>query len=238
MAQAKRWREDVRGLRPMLATLSDYQKTDPSFVYEPKYDGIRAIAGVSATGRPADVVLLSRLGNEKSSQFPEVVRAVAEFAVSKKRPLVLDGEIVALDAHGEPAGFQQLQGRIHVLSGAPGGQSVAFIVFDLLRDGDDDLRDLPLAIRRERLEALFDRGTARTKKTRSQAGSTDPLRQGTIRLGEQVRNDVEALWDRAKTQGWEGVTRPPRRHPSPGRSVTAGRTPRRRPSSRPPSWSA
>ena len=195
MAQPKRWREDVRAIRPMLATLSEYGSSDPAFVYEPKYDGIRAIAGVAPTGRPGDVILLSRLGNEKSSQFPEVVRAVVDFAAARKRPLVLDGEIVALDANGEPAGFQQLQGRIHVTSGAPAGRSVAFIVFDLLRDGDEDLRDLPLAERRARLEQLF----------RGKQGRTNASRSDVIRLSTQVAGDADALWDRAKAQGWEGL---------------------------------
>ena len=188
MPQPPRWRDDVRGLRPMLATLAEHARTDPAFVFEPKYDGIRAIASAEPAGRDEDVVLLSRLGNEKSAQFPEIARAVAQFARARRRPLVLDGEVVALDAAGDPAGFQQLQGRIHVASGAPGGRSVAFIVFDLLRDGDADVRDLPLSERRARLERLF-------------AGS----RSRVIRLGEQVAGNGEALWDRAKSQGWEGL---------------------------------
>ena len=64
-------------------------------------------------------------------------------------PLVLDGEIVALDPKGRPAGFQRLQNRIHVH--VPGFQSskpqlrpdeqpTAFIAFDVLRDDGLDLR--------------------------------------------------------------------------------------------------
>ncbi len=188
MPQPRPWREDVRAIRPMLATLAEHARTDPAFVFEPKYDGIRAIASLEPTGREADVVLLSRLGNEKSAQFPEVVRALAEFGRARRRALVLDGEVVALDAAGAPAGFQQLQGRIHVSSGDPGGRAVAFIVFDLLREGDEDLRDLPLSERRARLERLFARA-----------------RSPVIRLGEQVIAQGEALWDRAKAQGWEGL---------------------------------
>src|SRR3954452_19935635 len=188
MPQPRPWREDVRAIRPMLATLAEHARTDPAFVFEPKYDGIRAIASLEPTGRDADVVLLSRLGNEKAAQFPEVVHALAEFGRARRRALVLDGEVVALDAAGAPAGFQQLQGRIHVSSGAPGGRAVAFIVFDLLRDGDEDLRDLPLSERRARLERLFTRA-----------------RSPVIRLSEQVTAEGEALWDRAKAQGWEGL---------------------------------
>jgi bifunctional non-homologous end joining protein LigD len=188
MPSVKPWRGDVRTLRPMLATLAEHSRRDPAFVYEPKYDGIRALAAVEPDGRARHVALYSRLGNEKSAQFPEIVRGLAAFTKTRTTPLVLDGEIVALDGQGTPAGFQQLQGRIHVASGAPEGQSVAFIAFDILRDADEDLCDLPLTERRAHLEKVFSRSTSTV-----------------IRLGEQVRGDGEAMWDRAKAQGWEGL---------------------------------
>ena len=96
-------------LQPMLASTTDAPLNDPQLVYEPKYDGIRAIAEVGDTAR-----LWSRLGNEKTSQFPEIVAALKQWGRTLRAPLVLDGEIVALDDKGEPAGFQQLQGRIHL----------------------------------------------------------------------------------------------------------------------------
>src|SRR5215475_5939008 len=98
-------------IEPMLASLADAPLADPQLVYEPKYDGIRAIAEVS----PDNVRLWSRLGNEKTRQFPEIVGALENWARRHKEPVILDGEIVALDAKGEPTGFQNLQGRIHLL---------------------------------------------------------------------------------------------------------------------------
>src|ERR671935_2441479 len=112
----------------MLASLLDAPLQDPHLVYEPKYDGIRAIAEVSTDG---SVRLWSRLGNEKTGQFPEIVAALQKWARGLKEPVILDGEIVALDAKGEPTGFQNLQGRIHVASAAP-SENVAFIAFDVL----------------------------------------------------------------------------------------------------------
>ncbi len=88
----------------MLASLIDAPLQDPQFVYEPKYDGIRAIVEI-ANGRAR---LWSRLGNDKTRQFPEIAGALEHWGASRKDGLVLDGEIVALDARGEPAGFQQL----------------------------------------------------------------------------------------------------------------------------------
>src|SRR5262245_24447270 len=98
-------------LQPMLAALVEAPLDDPALVYEPKYDGIRAIVEIAPKG---DVRLWSRLGNEKTRQFPEIAAALRRWARSRRQPLVLDGEIVALDDHGDPTGFQNLQGRIHL----------------------------------------------------------------------------------------------------------------------------
>ena len=190
-------------LQPMLASLVDVPLDDAQFVYEPKYDGIRAIAEIVPKGR---VRLWSRLGNQKTNQFPEIAAALATWARARKTPLVLDGEIVALDASGEPTGFQQLQGRIHLgglesiavaattgpgsrkLQSTPDPERVAFIVFDILRDGKTDYRDRPLTARRAALERLF-------------ARTTSPI----LRISHQVRGDGRALYEEALNRGWEGL---------------------------------
>src|SRR4051812_28712525 len=136
----------------MLASLAEAPLADPQFVYEPKYDGIRAIAEIAG----ASVRLWSRLGNDKTNQFPEIARALQKWAGKRKAAVVLDGEIVALDANGEPTGFQALQGRIHLIDASkPSAAKTAFIAFDLLQDGRSDLRDRPLTERRAALEKLF-----------------------------------------------------------------------------------
>lgn len=173
-------------IAPMLATLAEAPLVNPALVYEPKYDGIRAIAEVAAGGRA--VRLWSRLGNDKTSQFPEVAAALAAWAKRRREPVVLDGELVALDAEGRPAGFQQLQGRIHVKNEHVAAGPAAFVLFDLLRVGERDLRGQPLTERRAALEALV-------KGTRS------PL----LRLSEQVAGDGRALYQRAIASGWEGL---------------------------------
>jgi len=154
MPQPRPWREDVRAIRPMLATLAEHARTDPAFVFEPKYDGIRAIASLEPTGREADVVLLSRLGNEKSAQFPEVVRALAEFGRARRRALVLDGEVVALDAAGRPLPFQELMRRfrrVHGVEALVREMPLALHFFDCLIAEGRSLIDAPYA---ERWEAL------------------------------------------------------------------------------------
>jgi len=176
----------------MLASLADAPLEDAALVYEPKYDGIRAIAEVPA--QSGAVRLWSRLGNEKTSQFPEIAEALTEWWRKRKpkdKPasVVLDGEIVALDASGEPTSFQHLQKRIHLTQGERDSAPVAYIVFDLLRAGSSDYCGLPLIERRAALERLFGR-----------TGSG-----GQLRLSEQVAADGRALYRRAIDRGWEGL---------------------------------
>jgi bifunctional non-homologous end joining protein LigD len=172
----------------MLASLVGAPLDDPGFVYEPKYDGIRAIVEIAARGK--QVTLWSRLGNDKTRQFPEIAGALELWAKRLTEPVVLDGEIVALDSHGDPTGFQQLQGRIHLTGADTTGTTrpVAFIAFDLLKKGGVDLRGRPLVERRQALEDLFGR-----------TGS--PI----LRLSEIARGDGRPLHARALASGWEGL---------------------------------
>jgi bifunctional non-homologous end joining protein LigD len=187
------WRENPANVRPMLATLAEPPLTGKGLIFEPKYDGIRALVHVGPGRTRPDIRIWSRLGNEKTTQFPSVVRAIETLAKDLKAPLFIDGEIVALDADGNPAGFQRLQGRIHVKGSKDvevldRAQPTALIVFDLLRDGADDIRGLPLTARRERLER-----------------HVRPYLSDTLRLSEQAAGDGRALHARAKSEGWEGL---------------------------------
>src|SRR5688572_17442190 len=178
------WRDNPASVRPMLASTGDAPLDSAALAYEPKYDGIRAIVSV---GPPSEVRFWSRLGNEKTAQFPEVAMALHDWARTLDHPLLLDGEIVALDERGEPIGFQNLQGRIHLKTPQQPTERIALIVFDVLRVGDEDLRGLPLTARRARLEKLV-------------RGLDDPR----IRISHQVRGtEGRALHARAQAEGWE-----------------------------------
>jgi len=191
----------------MLATLTDAPLVARTLVYEPKYDGIRALAEISAKG---GVRLWSRNGNEKTSQFPSIVEALARQAKKLKGPTVLDGEIVALDEGGQPAGFQRLQGRMHLTGGrdierAEQAQPVAFIVFDVLRIGNEDLCRLPLTERRKRLESLFRNFRLKPEATKTKSSFRLQPEEATLRLSEHVAGDASALYARAQKEGWEGL---------------------------------
>ena len=128
--------------RPMLATLSREVVTGPQWVFEEKYDGIRALA----VRRGREVRLFSRTLRDISAEFPA---AIADVGALPGGDVILDGELVGLDRRGVSR-FQLLQRR--ALAGAG---RLAFAVFDLLEERGDSLRALPLAERRRALEDLL-----------------------------------------------------------------------------------
>jgi bifunctional non-homologous end joining protein LigD len=93
------------------------------------------------------VELLSRNNKDFSARFPEIVEAIQNLPVTRA---ILDGEITALDQKGRSS-FQLLQGLELQKQRAP----LAYYLFDLLQEEDEDLRGAPLHERKKRLEALL-----------------------------------------------------------------------------------
>ncbi|GAB2476101.1 ATP-dependent DNA ligase [Xylanimonas ulmi] len=128
------------------------------WAFEMKWDGFRTLAvverGDDGAGRAR---LISRTGQDQTAAFPELRALAAQ--VGDTLPVVLDGEIVALDEAGRPD-FHRLQRRAHPqhASGedATGRRSVDLMVFDLLRVGARDLTCEPYDERRRTLKALLD----------------------------------------------------------------------------------
>jgi bifunctional non-homologous end joining protein LigD len=177
------------GLEPMYATIGRAVPQGAGWAFEPKYDGIRVLA----FGTPGEARLVTRNGKDKTGPFPEIAEAVRAFSAELDRPVVLDGEIVALDRHGNPARFQSLQGRMHrtgarEIAGLVESQPAALITFDVLLDGGDVLLGEPWTERRAALEELLD------------GRATDRLR-----LGESWRGGGEKRLEEARRKGWEGV---------------------------------
>ena len=174
-------------LVPMKATLGRAVPQDGDWVYEVKYDGVRVVAHASA----GEARLVTRNGREKTAQFPEVVEALREAARAAGRPLVLDGELVAL-VRGKPARFQEIQDRVHLGDEAEVRRRVhidpaALVAFDILADGGETLLDEPWTARRARLEARVGEGSAH------------------LRVSEELRGSGEKAVARARSAGWEGV---------------------------------
>jgi bifunctional non-homologous end joining protein LigD len=130
----------------MLATAVSALPRGEGWAFEFKWDGVRALLDVSERG----VHLTSRLGNEVTAAYPELVALAADAG-----DVLVDGEIVVFD-DGRPS-FERLQSRMHVRGAAAAAQlakscPVTFVAFDLLRRYGVDLTARPYAERRATLE--------------------------------------------------------------------------------------
>ncbi len=137
-------------LRPALARLAERPFSDPRWLFEIKWDGVRALAWI----HDGQYRLRARSENDITGQYPELQglpRAI------HARRAILDGEIVALDELGR-SDFEKLQQRMHVRSPAPHLAAripVVYYVFDLLYCDGYDLREAPLLARKELLRRLL-----------------------------------------------------------------------------------
>ncbi|HLK05702.1 MAG TPA: DNA ligase D [Candidatus Acidoferrum sp.] len=137
-------------IEPMLATLAGQPFSDPNWLFEIKWDGIRALATIA----DGALTLRSRNNVDITSRYPELAPLGKQFAASDA---VIDGEIVALDEHGHSS-FERLQERMHVR--APGEKLIAstpvvYFAFDLLYCDGFDLREAPLLQRKQLLQRLL-----------------------------------------------------------------------------------
>ena len=137
-------------MEPMLSGPADGIPKGDGWEYEPKWDGFRTL--VFRDGD--EVALISRGAKPMTRYFPEVLPA---FRGLRESQVVLDGELVVVAKDG--LDFGALQQRIHPAESRVRMLSEAtpawFIAFDVLAEGGDDLRKLPLGERRKRLERLL-----------------------------------------------------------------------------------
>jgi ATP-dependent DNA ligase len=137
-------------LEPMLAKAADKLPSDDGWLFEPKWDGFRAIVFRDHER----VYIQSRDLRPLDRYFPELPPALIESLPAR---CVVDGEIVIATGHG--LDFDALQLRLHpaasrvkkLASETPS----AFVAFDLLAEGSRDLRSRPQWERRAALEAAL-----------------------------------------------------------------------------------
>ena len=156
-------------IEPMLAKPTPQIPTGDGWIYEPKWDGFRAIVfrdGGAVYVQSRDLKPLNRY-------FPELEEPLLALGGPDAR-FVLDGEVVIVDPEGG-LDFDSLLIRIHPAASRVkmlAEQSPAsYVAFDCLADGDDDLREAPFGDRRARLEKLVAKPPASVRLTPS---STDP----------------------------------------------------------------
>ena len=137
-------------IEPMLAKVADELPAGDGYLFEPKWDGFRAIV----FRKNSEVVIQSRDLRPLDRYFPELAKALGEIL---PKGSVIDGEIVVATSHG--LDFDALQQRLH-----PAASRVArlaretpasFVAFDLLAAGGKSVMTLPQSERRARLEQLL-----------------------------------------------------------------------------------
>ncbi len=168
-------------LKPMLAEAGEAVRSNPQWRYEPKLDGYRVIALVQG----ATVRLQSRRGLDLTACFPELATDLAAQAAQ----MILDGEIVALDAAGRPS-FNALQNRAQLktaaeIAAAQRDTPVVLVCFDLLHFAGLNLRAAPYRDRRRYLAQCL-------------------LPSKHLQL-VHVSENAEQLYAAALSQGFEGI---------------------------------
>jgi bifunctional non-homologous end joining protein LigD len=174
---------DLTSVEPMLAETGQEPFSAEGWIFELKHDGFRLLAG----RRDGRAELAYRSGTVATEVFPEVERALAELPCDG---LVLDGEVVVLDARGRPS-FQGLQKRVQLrrpadVALAARQRPATFFVFDLLAAEGHDLRPLPLLERKRLLQALLPAA-------------------GTLRYADHVEQEGVAFHAEVSRLGLEGV---------------------------------
>lgn len=137
-------------LAPMLAVSGRLAGVRDGFAAEWKWDGVRVL--LAADGH--EVRLTSRRCRDVTHRYPEL----HTLAVAVPGPVLLDGEVVALDERAR-VDFARLQRRMNLedparIASAARHTPVVYLAFDLLHDRSGPLLDAPYEQRRERLAAL------------------------------------------------------------------------------------
>ncbi len=162
-------------IEPMKAVLVENVPEGDEWVYELKFDGVRALAIKSGK----KIELISRNEKDFTSKFPEVAKALNELPCKEA---VLDGEIAALDEEGRSS-FQLLQAR--EMSGKR--PPIFYYVFDLIQLDGKDLTGVPLLKRKAMAKALLAR------------------LPDTIRFSASIQAQSERVLKEMKARGLEGV---------------------------------
>lgn len=162
----------------------DFAGLDPAdFAVEWKWDGIR----VQIAGRGGTVKLFSRSGDDIGEAFPDLLD-------NWRFDAVLDGELLVM-RQGEVAPFQDLQQRLNRKSASRAmlrDYPAHVRLYDVIEIAGEDIRGLPLAERRIRLEAWH-------------AAERPPATDVSERLSPPDRDALVALWETTRASGIEGL---------------------------------
>ncbi|HEV2879021.1 MAG TPA: non-homologous end-joining DNA ligase [Candidatus Eremiobacteraceae bacterium] len=173
----------------MLAMLVDKPFDDPEWLFEIKWDGVRAVSTIESAHK---VQVRSRTDKDLLVQFPEFDHLGRAFS---SLPVIIDGEIVSLDRYGRSS-FQRLQPRLNRRTSDPALQRaipVTYVIFDLLYAGKRDLRSTPLDERKALLERLLQADAPHVMLSKHVIGT------GTKLFAEAKRRKLEGIIAKQRT---------------------------------------
>lgn len=166
-------------IAPMKAALADAPPRGDEWLFEVKWDGVRAICFIEQEA----IRLVSRTGHSCEKQYPELSVIPHYIAASHA---ILDGEIAALDEKGA-AHFELIQPRIaqsdpNAVSHMARSRPVVYFAFDLLYLNGYDLRQAALIDRKQLLESILT-PTAALRYSEHFAGVGDAMLQAARETG-------------------------------------------------------
>jgi bifunctional non-homologous end joining protein LigD len=167
----------------MLATTVDRPFTREGWLFELKWDGVRALAAIE----DGKVVLVGRSGRDETSRYPELA---ALGQALRGHSAIVDGEIVVINDDGRPS-FERLQSRINVgrdsdVRRAMRENPATYVVFDVLRLDGRDLMTTSLRIRKKTLKDVLTPADA-------------------VIYADHVERDGESFFAAVSRQGIEGM---------------------------------
>jgi bifunctional non-homologous end joining protein LigD len=177
-------------IEPQLCKLVEQPPVGTGFVHEVKFDGYRVQARIA----DGACVLRTRKGLDWTNRFAAIARACA-----KLDDAILDGEIVALDHNGAPD-FAGLQAALS--DGKTDG--LVFFAFDLLFAGKEDLRALPLAARKARLETLLKGAPSNLRYVEHFTSGGDAVLKSACRMSLEgiVSKRLDAPYRSGRSDDW------------------------------------
>ncbi|MFN0106611.1 MAG: DNA ligase D [Bryobacteraceae bacterium] len=184
----------AREIRPMLATLAQELPRGPEWIYEVKWDGVRALCAIE-NGK---VNIQSRNGLSYNSYFPELSELPAALDLKSG---VVDGEIVAMDSAGKIT-FQAIQPRLGRRTGAA-PRGISIYLFDVLFKDGKDLRGFPLRRRRAILTGIF-RPSDRFKLSTALKGSAEAVMDVAAEneLEGVIAKRLDSLYSGGRSNAW------------------------------------
>ena len=185
---------------PQLATLVDSVPTGNDWLHEIKFDGYRAL--IAAAGK--QVKVFTRSGLDWSDKFIPLTRGIAALDLP---PALIDGEIVAFGADGNPS-FSALQAVLKRGHGAQREETpFSFFAFDLLALDGMDLKPLGTIERKERLEALLHDARPPVHVADHVIGAGETLYRSMCDAGQEgiISKRVDAPYRGTRTKSWVKV---------------------------------